>query len=73
MQDAQDLLADRFPIPWYIVCDQDGSQARYLLSKLNPSTTHMSASMYGSAASTGAGQAILTDEGLRETLEAFGE
>lgn len=60
--DAQDLLTDRFPIPRYIVCDQGGSQARFLLSKLNPSTTHMSASMYGSAQGTGAGQAIFTDD-----------
>ncbi|KAI0667265.1 copii coat protein [Trametes maxima] len=62
VQDAQDLLADRFPIPRYIVCDQGGSQARFLLSKLNPSTTHMSTSMYGSAASAGSGQAIFTDD-----------
>ena len=39
--DAQDLLVDRFPVlPRYIVCDQGKSQARFLLSKLNPSTTH---------------------------------
>ncbi|KAF9233404.1 hypothetical protein BU15DRAFT_90369 [Melanogaster broomeanus] len=60
--DAQDLLSDRFPIPRYIVCDQGGSQARFLLSKLNPSTTHMSTSMYGSAQAAGAGQAIFTDD-----------
>jgi protein transport protein SEC23 len=59
--DAQDLLADRFPIPRYIVTDQGGSQARFLLSKLNPSTTHTSASMYGTTpAQTGA--AIFTDD-----------
>ena len=38
----QDLLLDRFPIPRYVVTDQGGSQARFLLSKLNPSTTHVS-------------------------------
>jgi protein transport protein SEC23 len=55
---------DRFPIPRYIVCDQGGSQARFLLSKLNPSTTHMSSvnSMYGSGAGANAGQAIFTDD-----------
>jgi protein transport protein SEC23 len=58
---AQDLLAERFPIPRYIVCDQGGSQARFLLSKLNPSTTHTSASMYG-AAQGAAGAAIFTDD-----------
>ncbi|ODO08693.1 protein transporter SEC23 [Cryptococcus wingfieldii CBS 7118] len=59
--DAQDLLEDRLPIPRYIVCDQGGSQARFLLSKLNPSTTHMSgASGYG--ANPAAGQQIFTDD-----------
>ena len=37
----QDLLVDRAPIPQYIIYDQAGSQARFLLSKLNPSTTHV--------------------------------
>ncbi|KAI0298732.1 hypothetical protein B0F90DRAFT_1732042 [Multifurca ochricompacta] len=60
--DAQDLLTDRFPIPRYIVCDQGGSQARFLLSKLNPSTTHMSAGMYGANQASGAGQPIFTDD-----------
>jgi protein transport protein SEC23 len=58
---VQDLLVDRFPIPRYIVCDQGGSQARFLLSKLNPSTTHMSATMYGTTTGA-AGQAIFTDD-----------
>ncbi|KZT60862.1 hypothetical protein CALCODRAFT_480265 [Calocera cornea HHB12733] len=58
--DAQDLLVDRFPLPRYIVCDQGGSQARFLLSKLNPSTTHMSGGLYGGPG--GQGQAILTDD-----------
>jgi protein transport protein SEC23 len=39
-KDAQLILAERFPIPRYIECDQGGSQARFLLSKLNPSVTH---------------------------------
>ncbi|KAH9171312.1 hypothetical protein EDB89DRAFT_2178924 [Lactarius sanguifluus] len=62
INDAQDLLTDRFPIPRYIVCDQGGSQARFLLSKLNPSTTHMSAGMYGANQAGGAGQPIFTDD-----------
>ncbi|OWZ65695.1 protein transporter SEC23 [Cryptococcus neoformans] len=58
--DAQELLEDRMPIPRYVVCDQGGSQARFLLSKLNPSTTHMSGSNYG--AGPAGGQAIFTDD-----------
>ncbi|GAA5997902.1 GTPase-activating protein SEC23 [Rhodotorula paludigena] len=61
--DAQDLLLDRFPIPRYVVCDQGGSQARFLLSKLNPSTTHVSGGGYG------VGQVVLTDDvSLQEHL-----
>lgn len=60
VQDAQELLADRNPIPRYIVCDQGGSQARFLLSKLNPSTTHMTGGTYGSGPTSG--QAIFTDD-----------
>ncbi|TXT08792.1 hypothetical protein VHUM_02920 [Vanrija humicola] len=56
--DAQELLEDRLPIPRYIVCDQGGSQARFLLSKLNPSTTHTSGG-YGAGAN---GAAIFTDD-----------
>ncbi|KAM0749280.1 putative SEC23-component of COPII coat of ER-golgi vesicles [Meredithblackwellia eburnea MCA 4105] len=56
--DAQDLLVDRFPIPRYVICDQNGSQARFLLSKLNPSTTHITNNQFGPAT----GQAIFTDD-----------
>ena len=58
--DAQELLEDRLPIPRYVVCDQGGSQARFLLSKLNPSTTHMSGNSYGAGRADG--QAIFTDD-----------
>ena len=36
------LLHERFPVPMYVECDQYGSQARFLLAKLNPSVTHNS-------------------------------
>jgi protein transport protein SEC23 len=53
-------LVDRLPIPRYIVCDQGGSQARFLLSKLNPSTTHINT--YGGGMGGATGQAIFTDD-----------
>ncbi|KAL7748400.1 GTPase-activating protein S23 [Sorochytrium milnesiophthora] len=56
--DARVLLADRFPIPRYIDCDQNSSQARFLLAKLNPSTTYATGAQYGQQA----GQAIFTDD-----------
>ncbi|CAD5223089.1 unnamed protein product [Bursaphelenchus okinawaensis] len=51
IEDAQQLLAERFPVPRYIQTQHEGSQARFLLSKVNPSTTHNSyQSQEGSAA-----------------------
>ncbi|KAJ2081905.1 GTPase-activating protein S23 [Coemansia sp. RSA 988] len=54
--DAQGMLVERMPVPRYIVCDQNGSQARFLVSKLNPSTSYSSANQYGG------GEAVLTDD-----------
>lgn len=59
INDANDLMLNRFPLPRYIVCDQGSSQARFLLSKVNPSTTHNSSmGYYGD----GAAAPVLTDD-----------
>ncbi|KAH9424455.1 transport protein Sec23 [Dermatophagoides pteronyssinus] len=59
VKDAQDLMLNRFPLPRYIVCDQGSSQARFLLSKVNPSLTHNSAAgFYGDRAQA----PVLTDD-----------
>lgn len=42
IEDAESLLSERNPLPRLVVCDQHGSQARFLLAKLNPSVTHNS-------------------------------
>ncbi|KAJ6858080.1 hypothetical protein NC652_040580 [Populus alba x Populus x berolinensis] len=41
--DAQAIINERFPVPRLVVCDQHGSQARFLLAKLNPSATYNNA------------------------------
>ncbi|XP_028075077.1 protein transport protein SEC23-like [Camellia sinensis] len=41
--DAQMIIQDRFPVPRLVICDQHGSQARFLLAKLNPSATYSNA------------------------------
>lgn len=65
--DAKDLIQDRFPLPRFIVCDAGGSQARFLLSKLNPSTTHTStAGQYGGSTQTA--QTIFTDDVSLQTF-----
>ena len=62
----QDLLTDRFPLPRFIVCDAGGSQARFLLSKLNPSTTHTTGA-YGGVGAQNA-QTIFTDDVSLQTF-----
>ncbi|KAI9193175.1 uncharacterized protein BJ171DRAFT_604748 [Polychytrium aggregatum] len=59
--DAKELIVGRFPIPRYIECDAGGSQARFLLSKVNPSTTH-STGHTGYGQPEASGQAIATDD-----------
>jgi protein transport protein SEC23 len=62
--DAQMIMNNRFPVPRYIVCDQHKSEARFLLSMLNPSITHHSAD------ATSSSQAIFTDDvSLRVFME----
>lgn len=62
----QDLITDRFPLPRFIVCDAGGSQARFLLSKLNPSTTHTTGAYGGVGATTA--QTIFTDDVSLQTF-----
>ena len=55
--EAEQIIATRFPVPRLVDCDQHGSQARFLLAKLNPSAT------YNSSASMGGGSDIIfTDD-----------
>lgn len=41
--DTDLIIRERFPVPRLVVCDQHGSQARFLLAKLNPSATYNNA------------------------------
>lgn len=57
--EAAELLVDRFPLPRFIDCDAGGSQARFLLSKLNPSNTHQTNQQYGAVSGTAV---VLTED-----------
>jgi protein transport protein SEC23 len=62
--DAQLIMDARFPVPRYIVCDQHKSEARFLMAKLNPSTTHTSVE------TSGGGTQVNTDDvSLRVFME----
>eukprot|EP00920_Eleutheroschizon_duboscqi_P032529 GHVT01078556.1.p1 GENE.GHVT01078556.1~~GHVT01078556.1.p1 ORF type:complete len:614 (-),score=46.75 GHVT01078556.1:734-2575(-) len=39
-EDARAILDERFPVPKYVQCSSGGSQARFLLAKVNPSTSY---------------------------------
>lgn len=56
-QEAADLLVDRYPLPRFIDTEEGGSQARFLYSKLNPSTSYNNASSMGAN-----GAVVLTDD-----------
>lgn len=56
---SQEIIAERFPVPRFIDTDQGGSQARFLLAKVNPSQTHNSAMQYGADASAAP---VITDD-----------
>ncbi|XP_062154678.1 protein transport protein SEC23 C [Alnus glutinosa] len=54
--EANAIMKERFPVPRLVICDQHGSQARFLLAKLNPSAT------YNSDAPLSGGDVIFTDD-----------
>lgn len=60
MAEARATAAQRVPVPRIVETDQGGSQARFLLAKLNPSATHDSANSLSAA--NGASEIILTDD-----------
>lgn len=54
--EADSIIKERFPVPRLVICDQHGSQARFLLAKLNPSAT------YNSDGPLPGGDIIFTDD-----------
>lgn len=65
-EEARELMRDRFPYPRFVDCNQHGSQARFLLSKVNPSSTHTSGGGYG-----GGGEVIQTDDVSFQTFMEY--
>jgi len=60
LDDAHEIMQARFPVPRYVETEHQGSQARFLLSRVNPSQTHNNMYMMGGGGD--AGSAILTDD-----------
>uniref|UniRef100_A0A7S2TMZ0 Protein transport protein SEC23 n=1 Tax=Lotharella oceanica TaxID=641309 RepID=A0A7S2TMZ0_9EUKA len=57
-EDAKALLQSRLPTPIFVSCAQNGSQSRFLMSKLNPSITQNNVGQYGS----GGAPPVFTDD-----------
>ena len=47
VEDAKLVFKTRFPMPRYVITEQGGSQARFLLSKVNPSKVQVAYSHPG--------------------------
>ncbi len=66
-QEAAELLVDRFPLPRFIDTEAGGSQARFLLSRLNPSNSYQNTGdAYGGAVVDSA--IVLTDDVSLQTF-----
>jgi protein transport protein SEC23 len=76
-QEAADILVDRFPLPRFIDTEEGGSQARFLMSKLNPTTSYTNSesldqlARYGGAQDQTNGVVIMTDDISLQTFMQF--
>lgn len=75
-QEAADILVDRFPLPRFIDTEEGGSQARFLMSKLNPTTSYNTSGSLDNLARYGLndannGAVILTDDISLQTFMDF--
>ncbi|GAV28213.1 hypothetical protein PMKS-001683 [Pichia membranifaciens] len=74
-QEAADILVDRFPLPRFIDTEEGGSQARFLMSKLNPTTSYNSSDSLEQLAKfgpqDGEGAVIMTDDISLQTFMQY--
>jgi protein transport protein SEC23 len=72
-QDAQSILAYRYPYPRFSRTDADGSEARHVKTRVNPATTYQSSSLQYGAGPNGAveqADVIYTDDASIMTFMA---
>ncbi|GAV00548.1 hypothetical protein RvY_11379 [Ramazzottius varieornatus] len=62
IDDAELILSSRFPMPRYVVTEEGGSQARFLVSKVNPSQTHANPMYAYGPNGAEAAPSVLTDD-----------
>ena len=59
VDDGQEILMSRFPLPRFVETEHEGSQARFLLCRVNPSSTHNN---YMMTSGDNVAATILTDD-----------
>lgn len=68
-EDVKKILRDRYPVPKFVQTHSGGSQARFLLSKVNPSATHNSSQQSFAAGPTDNSVVITDDVCLKVFME----
>jgi len=68
-EDAKQILNDRFPAPRFVQTNAGGSQARFLTSRVNPSTTHNSANAGGFGQADSSSHVVTDDVSLKVFME----
>jgi len=68
-EEAVQVMEGRFPYPRYIECDEGTSQARFLIAKINPSTTHHTQS-YNQGANAN-NTVVLTDDASMQVFMEY--
>merc|ERR1719272_1010984 len=58
-EDCKQIMSERFPVPRFMQTNAGGSQARFLTSKVNPSSTHSNTADFGGGA---ASSVVITDD-----------
>ncbi|KAL0481516.1 protein transport protein SEC23 [Acrasis kona] len=69
VKDAQQLMEGRFPYPRFLECDEGGSQARFLIAKINPSVTHHTSSY--NASPNANNTVVLTDDASMQVFMEY--
>ncbi|KAM9932711.1 hypothetical protein OXX80_007664 [Metschnikowia pulcherrima] len=70
-KEAMEVLVDRFPLPRFIDCDEGGSQARFLMAKLNPSTSYASNPSHMFAQTSGQMDVMTDDTSLQSFMDGI--
>ncbi|CAD7958259.1 unnamed protein product [Amoebophrya sp. A120] len=71
-KDAKDILEDRFPVPKFVQTYANGSQARFVLSRVNPSKTHTQLNDYSQVPPGDSSATVITEDiSLRNFMESL--